>query len=125
MRFWGCLQVGAVAPQSLDNLLPSIHDCLGSPDWATRKAAADVLISLALHSSNLVTDRAAPTVTVLESCRFDKVVFCYMISYIDFPILLFFSVCIDDYLILMETRLYHCTVDPLLNVDSAYNSLIK
>ncbi|KAL6202334.1 hypothetical protein ACLB2K_026042 [Fragaria x ananassa] len=67
-------QVGAVAPQSLDNLLPSIHDCLGSPDWATRKAAADVLISLALHSSNLVTDRAAPTVTVLESCRFDKVI---------------------------------------------------
>lgn len=66
-------RVGAIAPQSLENLLPSIHDCLGSPDWATRKAAADVLIALALHSSNLVTDRAASTVTVLESCRFDKI----------------------------------------------------
>ncbi|XP_050367515.1 microtubule-associated protein TORTIFOLIA1-like isoform X2 [Argentina anserina] len=66
-------QVGAVAPQSLDSLLPSVHDCLGSPDWGTRKAAADVLIALALHSSNLVTDRAAPTVAVLESCRFDKI----------------------------------------------------
>ncbi|KAM5585686.1 microtubule-associated protein TORTIFOLIA1-like [Rosa sericea] len=66
-------QVGAVAPQSLDNLLPTVHDCLGSPDWATRKAAADVLIALALHSSNLIIDRAASTVTVLESCRFDKI----------------------------------------------------
>ncbi|PQM33678.1 microtubule-associated protein TORTIFOLIA1 isoform X2 [Prunus yedoensis var. nudiflora] len=66
-------QVGAIAPQSLENLLQIIHECLGSSDWATRKAAADVLIALALHSSNLVTDRTASTLTVLESCRFDKI----------------------------------------------------
>ncbi|CAN6557912.1 unnamed protein product [Malus baccata var. baccata] len=66
-------QVGAIAPQSLDNLLQSIHECLGSTDWATRKAAADVLVALALHSSNLITDRTASTLTVLESCRFDKI----------------------------------------------------
>ncbi|KAK7305072.1 hypothetical protein VNO77_42971 [Canavalia gladiata] len=66
-------QVGAIAPQSLENLLPSIHECLTSTDWATRKAAAEALSSLALHSSSLVTDRAAPTLTVLETCRFDKI----------------------------------------------------
>ncbi|PON51540.1 Coatomer beta subunit [Parasponia andersonii] len=66
-------QVKAIAPQSLENLLSSIHECLGSLDWATRKAAADALIALALHSSNLVTDGAASTLTVLEACRFDKI----------------------------------------------------
>ncbi|KAK7387060.1 hypothetical protein VNO78_27549 [Psophocarpus tetragonolobus] len=66
-------QVGAIAPQSLENLLPSIHECLSSTDWATRKAAAEALSSLALHSSWLVTDRAAPTLAVLETCRFDKI----------------------------------------------------
>lgn len=70
------LQVGAIAPQCLDNLLQSIHDCLGSPDWATRKAAADALIALALHSSNLIKDGAASTLTVLEASRFDKVGLC-------------------------------------------------
>lgn len=67
--------MGAIAPQSLEPLLQSIHECLGSPDWATRKAAADALSALALHSSNLVTDGAASTLTVLEACRFDKVAF--------------------------------------------------
>ncbi|XP_015898867.2 TORTIFOLIA1-like protein 1 isoform X2 [Ziziphus jujuba] len=66
-------QVGAIAPQCLDNLLQSIHDCLGSSDWATRKAAADALIALALHSSNLIKDGAASTLTVLEASRFDKI----------------------------------------------------
>ncbi|KAI4306071.1 hypothetical protein L6164_029381 [Bauhinia variegata] len=66
-------QVGAIPPQSLENLLPSIHGCLASTDWATRKAAADALSSLALHSSNLITDGAASTVAVLETCRFDKI----------------------------------------------------
>lgn len=69
------MQVGAVAPQSLEHLLPSIHECLSSTDWATRKAAAEALSSLALHSSNLVTNRAEPTLAVLEACRFDKVAF--------------------------------------------------
>ncbi|XP_059662507.1 microtubule-associated protein TORTIFOLIA1-like [Cornus florida] len=66
-------QVGAIAPQSLDSLLQSIQDCLGSSDWATRKAAADTLGALALHSSSLITDSAASTLTVLEACRFDKI----------------------------------------------------
>ncbi|XP_050247007.1 microtubule-associated protein TORTIFOLIA1 [Quercus robur] len=66
-------QVGAIAPQSLENLLQSIHECLGSTDWATRKAAADALTALALHSSVLISDKAASTLTVLESCRFDKI----------------------------------------------------
>ncbi|THF99855.1 microtubule-associated protein TORTIFOLIA1 [Camellia sinensis] len=66
-------QVGAIAPQSLEPLLQSIHECLGSTDWATRKAAADTLSALALHSSNLIADGATSTVTVLEACRFDKI----------------------------------------------------
>lgn len=66
-------QVGAIAPQSLDSLLQSIHECLGSTDWATRKAAADALSALALHSSNLIADGTASTLAVLEGCRFDKI----------------------------------------------------
>jgi hypothetical protein len=65
--------VGAISPQSLENLLQSIQECLGSTDWATRKAAADALSALALNSSDLISDKAASTLTVLESCRFDKV----------------------------------------------------
>ncbi|MBA0759286.1 hypothetical protein Gotri_022195 [Gossypium trilobum] len=66
-------QVGAIAPQSLEPLLQSIHECLGSTDWATRKAAADALSALALHSSNLIADRASSTITLLEDCRFDRI----------------------------------------------------
>ncbi|XP_052208025.1 microtubule-associated protein TORTIFOLIA1-like [Diospyros lotus] len=66
-------QVEAIAAQSLEPLLHSIHEYLGSTDWATRKAAADALNSIALHSSNLIADRGASTVTVLEACRFDKI----------------------------------------------------
>ncbi|KAK8339849.1 hypothetical protein V6Z11_A08G063600 [Gossypium hirsutum] len=65
-------QVGAIAPQSLEALQLSIHECLGSTDWATRKAAADSLSALALHSSNLIADRASSTITILEGCRFDR-----------------------------------------------------
>eukprot|EP00258_Populus_trichocarpa_P034900 XP_024450919.1 microtubule-associated protein TORTIFOLIA1 [Populus trichocarpa] len=67
-------QVGAIAPQGLESLLQNIHDCLGSTDWATRKAAADALSAIALHSSRLIADGAAnSTLTVLEACRFDKI----------------------------------------------------
>ncbi|XP_057431418.1 microtubule-associated protein TORTIFOLIA1-like [Lotus japonicus] len=69
----GLSQVGAIAPQSLEHLLPSIHECLTSSDWATRKAAAEALSSLALHSSSLVTDKTGPTLAALEACRFDKI----------------------------------------------------
>nr|TKR75485.1 microtubule-associated protein TORTIFOLIA1-like [Populus alba] len=67
-------QVGAIAPQGLEPLLQNIRDCLGSTDWATRKAAADALSAIALHSSRLIADGAAnSTLTVLEACRFDKI----------------------------------------------------
>ncbi|CAI9088448.1 OLC1v1022776C1 [Oldenlandia corymbosa var. corymbosa] len=66
-------QVGAIAPQSLDSLLQSIHECLSSSDWATRKAAGDTLVVLALHSSTLVAERTNATLAVLEACRFDKI----------------------------------------------------
>ncbi|KAE8723530.1 Microtubule-associated protein TORTIFOLIA1 [Hibiscus syriacus] len=56
----------------MEALLQSIHECLGSIDWATRKAAADTLSALALHSSNLIADRAYLTITVLEGSRFDR-----------------------------------------------------
>ncbi|CAN8273736.1 unnamed protein product [Cochlearia groenlandica] len=66
-------QVGAIAPQSLESLLDSIHDCLGSTDWVTRKAAAETLISLASHSSSLIKERTDSTIAVLEASRFDKI----------------------------------------------------
>ncbi|CAN6987754.1 hypothetical protein IGI04_001662 [Brassica rapa subsp. trilocularis] len=66
-------QVGAIAPQSLESLLESIHDCLGSSDWVTRKAAAETLSSLASHSSSLLKDRTDSTLAALETCRFDKI----------------------------------------------------
>jgi len=67
------LQVGAIAPQNLEPLLQTIHECLSNTDWATRKAAADTLSALALNSSNLVAGGATSTLTVLEASRFDKV----------------------------------------------------
>ncbi|XP_073308247.1 microtubule-associated protein TORTIFOLIA1-like [Primulina huaijiensis] len=66
-------QVGAITPQSVESLLPSIHECLGSSDWATRKAAAEALISLSSNTSNITPEGAASTLNVLESCRFDKI----------------------------------------------------
>ncbi|MFS7984789.1 putative MT-associated protein TORTIFOLIA1/SPIRAL2 [Helianthus anomalus] len=66
-------QVGAISPQGLEPLLQSIHDCLTNSDWAARKAAADALIALALHSTNLITGKTGPTITALEECRFDKI----------------------------------------------------
>ncbi|KAH0879216.1 hypothetical protein HID58_066610 [Brassica napus] len=65
--------VGAIAPQSLESLLHSIHECLRCTDWVTRKAASDVLIALAVHSTSLVADKTDSTLTVLEACRFDKI----------------------------------------------------
>ena len=64
--------VGAIAHQSLEALLQSIHECLGSTDWATRKATADAVSALALHASNSIADRAVLTITVLEGYCFDR-----------------------------------------------------
>lgn len=66
-------QVGAITSMNLEPLLHSIHDCLASTDWATRKAAAEALSALALYSSDLVKDGACSTLTALEACRFDKI----------------------------------------------------
>ncbi|XP_031403642.1 microtubule-associated protein TORTIFOLIA1-like [Punica granatum] len=66
-------QVGAISPQNFDSLLQGIQECLGSPDWAIRKAAAETLSALAMHSSHLITDGATSTLTALEGSRFDKI----------------------------------------------------
>ncbi|XP_071698615.1 microtubule-associated protein TORTIFOLIA1-like [Rutidosis leptorrhynchoides] len=66
-------QVGAISSQGLEPLLQSIHDCLNNSDWATRKAGADALNALALHSSSLIKGKTGPTITALEACRFDKI----------------------------------------------------
>ncbi|XP_076888082.1 microtubule-associated protein TORTIFOLIA1-like isoform X2 [Bidens hawaiensis] len=66
-------QVGAISPQGLEPLLQSIHECLTNSDWAARKAAADALTALALHSTNLITGKTGPTIAALEDCRFDKI----------------------------------------------------
>nr|CAD1841047.1 unnamed protein product [Ananas comosus var. bracteatus] len=65
--------VGAISPQNMQQMLHSIHECLESSDWATRKAAADTLCVLSAHSSHLIGDGAAPAIAALEACRFDKV----------------------------------------------------
>lgn len=67
------LQVGAIALQNLSLLMQGIHECLENPDWATRKAAAETLSSLASNLPNLVAECASSTIASLESCRFDKV----------------------------------------------------
>ncbi|KAL0362249.1 UNVERIFIED_CONTAM: Microtubule-associated protein TORTIFOLIA1 [Sesamum calycinum] len=66
-------QVGAITPQSLEPLLQSIHGCLSSSDWATRKAAADTLSVLSLNTGNITAEGATSTLNALEACRFDKV----------------------------------------------------
>ncbi|CAN1800427.1 Microtubule-associated protein TORTIFOLIA1, partial [Linum perenne] len=67
-------QVGAIAPRCWEPLLQNIHECLTSTDWATRKAGADALSALAVHSCSLVSAEAADsTLTALEACRFDKI----------------------------------------------------
>ncbi|KAJ3705282.1 hypothetical protein LUZ61_008987 [Rhynchospora tenuis] len=66
-------QVGAISPQNMQQVLQSTRDCLENSDWATRKAAADTLCVLSAYSSHLIGDGAAPTLSALESCRFDKV----------------------------------------------------
>lgn len=67
-------QVGAISSQGMQPVLQTIRECLDSSDWATRKAAADTLVVLVSHSSNLITDGgAASVITALEACRFDKV----------------------------------------------------
>ncbi|KAI3982095.1 hypothetical protein MKX01_019001 [Papaver californicum] len=68
-------QVKAMSPQNLPSLLQSMHDCLESTEWSTRKAAADTLISLVSHSSHLIKDGDGTSLIInkLEACRFDKV----------------------------------------------------
>ncbi|CAL9777860.1 unnamed protein product [Musa acuminata subsp. burmannicoides] len=66
-------QVGAIHLQSMQQLLQIVRECLESSEWVTRKAAADTLCVLASHSSHLLGDGAAATITALDACRFDKV----------------------------------------------------
>ena len=41
------LHAGAISLQGLKARLQSLHNCLNNTDWATRKAAADALSTLA------------------------------------------------------------------------------
>ncbi|WOL15146.1 microtubule-associated protein SPIRAL2-like [Canna indica] len=66
-------QVGAINRQIMQQVMQTVCECLENSDWATRKAAADTLCVLASHSSHLVGDGVAATITALEACRFDKV----------------------------------------------------
>ncbi|CAA0813952.1 Microtubule-associated protein TORTIFOLIA1 [Striga hermonthica] len=66
-------QVGAISQHSLEPLLQSIHGCLSSADWATRKAAADTLIVISSNSGNITAEVAVSTLNALEASRFDKV----------------------------------------------------
>lgn len=70
-------QVGAISPQSMQQVLQTIRECLENSDWATRKAAADTLCVLASHSNHVLGDGATATITALEACRFDKVNLVY------------------------------------------------
>ncbi|KAF5179822.1 Microtubule-associated protein tortifolia1 [Thalictrum thalictroides] len=65
-------KVRGIASQSMPTLLQTVLDCLKSNDWTSRKAAADTLIALASHASQLITERASSHITALEACRFDK-----------------------------------------------------
>ncbi|XP_051135310.1 microtubule-associated protein TORTIFOLIA1-like isoform X2 [Andrographis paniculata] len=66
-------QVGAITPQNLEPMLQSIHGCLRSSDWATRKAAADTLSVLSKYAGKITSEVAVSTLNSLEACRFDKV----------------------------------------------------
>ncbi|XP_042441960.1 TORTIFOLIA1-like protein 1 isoform X2 [Zingiber officinale] len=69
-------QVGAINPESIQQILQIICECLEINDWATRKAAADTLCVLASYPSHFLGDGAATTIAALEACRFDKVKPC-------------------------------------------------
>lgn len=58
-------QVGCIS--HVEPLLESIHDCLASRDWETRKAAADTLTALASHSSSLIKDTTEITLALLAN----------------------------------------------------------
>jgi hypothetical protein len=66
----------------MQQVLQSTRDCLENSDWATRKAAADTLCVLSAHSSHLIGDDAAPTLSALESCRFDKVPLIFQLFFV-------------------------------------------
>ncbi|GER32293.1 ARM repeat superfamily protein [Striga asiatica] len=65
---------GCVRNRSLlSSVVSTAVEFLSCEDWATRKAAAEVLEKVALRETKLAADFKGPCVDALESRRFDKV----------------------------------------------------
>ncbi|KAI9170374.1 hypothetical protein LWI28_027002 [Acer negundo] len=64
---------GAKSKGVLDWVVPCVLDFLSSDDWATRKAAAEVLAKVALAENDLAAQYKNSCLAALESRRFDKV----------------------------------------------------
>lgn len=57
----------------ITSLISTVVEFFGSEDWATRKAAAEVLEKVAVVERDLAPEFKVPCVSALESRRFDKV----------------------------------------------------
>ncbi|CAI9756247.1 unnamed protein product [Fraxinus pennsylvanica] len=68
------VSVGAAKSKNLLNcLISATVELLSNEDWATRKAAAEVLERLATAETNMLPEFKASCVATLDSRRFDKV----------------------------------------------------
>lgn len=65
--------IGVVRRKELKGMVGSVLVCLGSEDWAERKAAVEVLLKLS--DSEAAAEFKKGCTTALEKRRFDKV--CY------------------------------------------------
>lgn len=64
---------GARSKGVLDWLVPCLVEFLCCDDWATRKAAAEVLGKVAVFDKDLATEYKRSCLATLETRRFDKV----------------------------------------------------
>ncbi|OWM90463.1 TORTIFOLIA1-like protein 3 [Punica granatum] len=64
---------GAGSVGALKNLMPCVMGFLISEDWAARKAAAEVLLKLAVVERDLLAEYKTGCMKVFENRRFDKV----------------------------------------------------
>ncbi len=64
-------------------LVTSAQEALESNEWATRKAAADMLACVATGLGSSLTTFKSSCCASLEACRFDKVLqFCWFMCHI-------------------------------------------
>ncbi|KAI5059078.1 hypothetical protein GOP47_0025397 [Adiantum capillus-veneris] len=64
---------GTTSYQCLAMVMACVQECLKSTDWATRKAAAETLASMASAVGPSLGTFKSPVLEALEACRFDKV----------------------------------------------------